>query len=151
MRLSYLLTSESGASIVEFALVLPMTLVLMTGLLSFGVYINNWLLMTNATSLSCQNLAASRSTAAASDPCQLVYNSFQQFSPSLLGSGLTFSLTFSGNPTPYTATTCSGAATYVTQGSSVQLTATHSCSLLTSAVNYIPLCTLTSQITEIIQ
>ncbi len=143
------LSNDSGAQIVEMALVMPVTLIVLTGLLSFGTYINNNLELTNATSLAGQYLAESRSIT--TDPCSDTYTNIKQVAPALVPASMSFQLVLSGAPTPYTGTTCASAATYMTQGATAQLTVTYPCSLAIYEVNLAPGCVLTSQITEIIQ
>jgi Flp pilus assembly protein TadG len=143
------LRCDSGAQIVEMALVMPVTLIVLTGLLSFGTYINNNLELTNATSLAGQYLAESRSIT--TNPCSDTYTNIQQVAPTLVPASMSFSLVLSGAPAPYTGTTCSSAAAYMTQGATAQLTVTYPCSLAIYGANLAPGCVLTSQITEIVQ
>jgi len=148
------LADQNGSSLAEFAFVLPVAMTILTFLLSMGAYINNSLELTNATSLSGQYLAASRSTTPAADPCNLVYTSFTQVSPSLVASGLTFKLVIGptiATGTTYTGTTCSAAAAAMLPNANAQLTVKYPCSLLSFVGDYLPSCALTSQITEIIQ
>ncbi|NML32518.1 TadE/TadG family type IV pilus assembly protein [Paraburkholderia antibiotica] len=56
--------SQRGAATVELALVLPLLLALIFGIVQFGWLINNYLVLTNAASLGAHQLAAERGYAA---------------------------------------------------------------------------------------
>lgn len=53
-------TRQRGAAAVELALVLPLLLALIFGIVQFGWLINNYLVLTNAASLGAHQLAAER-------------------------------------------------------------------------------------------
>ncbi len=142
-------SGERGSTSVETALVMPVLLVILTFLLSVGVYINKNLELSNATSLAGEYLSLSRSTTPASDPCLLVYNSFIQVAPYLTPANLSFTLTIGG--TAYTGTTCTSAASALTQGASATLNVTYPCTLVQFGKNLLPSCQLISQVTEIIE
>jgi Flp pilus assembly protein TadG len=57
--------SERGQTMVEFALVLPILLVLMLGIVQFGVAFNNYVTLTDAVRAGARKAAVSRN---ASDP-----------------------------------------------------------------------------------
>ena len=143
-------SGEEGAALFEMAMVMPVALLVLTGLLSFATFINNNLELANATSLAGQYLALSRSTTAASDPCNVLYSSFEQVAPCLDPAKLTFQLTFNGG-SPNNGTTCTSAATSMAQGANAQIIVKYPCTLGMYGVNFAPTCSLTSQITEIIQ
>jgi hypothetical protein len=154
-------TGQRGAQLYEFAVTLPAVLLVFTGLLSFGVYLNKSIELTNSTSLAGQYLAISRLPApATSDPCAVFVSAFQNVSPYLLPGSLSYTFYFnSRTTTPYTqtftaATSCSAAGTALTgmvQGGSVTATVTYPCSLGVFGLNLAPGCILKSQVTEIIQ
>ena len=56
-----LCAAEQGSALVEFALILPMMLLLTTGILVFGVAMNNYLQLTNAVSIGARTLAVNGS------------------------------------------------------------------------------------------
>jgi hypothetical protein len=58
---------EQGGALVEFALLLPILLLLTTGIMVFGVAMNNYLQLTNAVSIGARNLAISAGITL--DPC----------------------------------------------------------------------------------
>lgn len=141
------LASQEGSHSVETALIMPVAMLVLTGLLSFGVYMNNSLQLANSTSLSGQYLALNRGV---SDPCNLVITTFLQTAAFLQPSSLTFSFVVNGVSYPST-TGCSGNAANTAKGDLVTITVSYPCSLAVYGANLIPGCTLTSQVTEVMQ
>ena len=147
---------ESGVALVELALMIPMALVVFTGLLQVGVYENNSLELQNATGLAAEYLSVSRQPAGNSwDPCALTVSAFQQVAPFLNTSNVTFTFAFqpkgAASATTYTGTTCTAGASVATQQGTAQVTATYPCSLAIYGRNLAPGCTLPAQVTEVIQ
>jgi Flp pilus assembly protein TadG len=60
MRRQINFRSESGQGIVEFALVLPLLLMLVLGIIQFGITFNNYLTLTDATRVGARKAAVSR-------------------------------------------------------------------------------------------
>ncbi len=133
---------------VEMALVLPLYLLLLTGILAFGVALGNYLVLTNATAAGAQLLSISRGLPAAANPCQTVANAVYNASPYLTPASFTFSLSFNGG-TPLTGASCTAGAADMVQGASAQLTATYPCVLAIAGITYS--CLLQASTTEIIQ
>ena len=52
--------NDRGQSLVEFAVCLPVLLLILTGIFTFGIALNNYLMMTNAVSIGARYLAISR-------------------------------------------------------------------------------------------
>lgn len=116
--------SRRGQSVVEFTLVIPILLLVMTGLLSFGLALHNYLVLTNAVNTGAQLLAISRGQT--TDPCATAYAAIQGAAPSL-ASGLT--LTFVIDGSTYSSTkTCTAGAAEMVQGAFAQVTASYPCS-----------------------
>ena len=120
---------ESGAALVELALMIPMALVVFTGMLQFGLYENNSLELQNATSLAAEYLSVSRQPAGNSwDPCALTVSAFRQVAPFLNTSNVTFTFAFqpkgAASATTYTGTTCPTDNTVVTQQGTAQVSTT---------------------------
>jgi len=135
-----------GQSLIEFTLVMPLLLLVTTGMVSFGLALHNDLVLTNAVSTGAQLLAFSRGQT--SDPCATASAAINSAAPSLT-SGL--SLTFVINGTTYSSTTsCTSAASNMVQGATAQVTGTYPCVIAIVGANY-PSCTLRSQVTEYIQ
>jgi len=123
-RLLRALRAEDGSTIAETALVLPVLLVVLTGIFSFGIALNQYLVLTNAVNagarafaLSAGGAANSTSTAANSDPCAYAATTIQSAAPSLSSSNLQYTIIYTvsstGASTTYTGSgstspTCSG-------------------------------------------
>ncbi len=146
-------SGETAQSLVEFALCLPVLLLVVTGITTFGIALNNYVMLTNATSVGARLLAISRGQT--TDPCSIVSTAVYNASPTLKQSGFTFTYVLNG--VSYSGTTCNssstttGAAGNLVQGSPAQLTVTYPCSLAVYKANYAPSCLLKSQTTELVQ
>ena len=125
-----MLSRERGSSMVEFALVAPMVMVLITGMFCFGIGINNYMLLTNAVGAGARALALTRNQTtpalAASDPCAYAVQVANQSAVGLNTSAITYSVTWipsTGAATTYSTASCSGAA--FDQGDTVQVKAVY--------------------------
>jgi Flp pilus assembly protein TadG len=138
---------------VEMALVLPVLLLVVTGILTFGLAFNNYVMLTEATSVGARALAISRGQT--TDPCATASSAVYAAAPLLASSKLSF--TFVLNGTTYTGASCSsgssttGAAGNLKQGAYASVTVTYPCSLAVYGTDYAPNCSLQSQISELVQ
>ena len=116
---------DEGSALVEFALILPMLLMLTTGVLVFGVAMNNYLQLTNAVSVGAR--AVAMSSGITLDPCATASSAIIAAAPALNSSKMTFSYSLNGNP--QSGTSCSsssltsGAAAELVTGTTVVVTA----------------------------
>jgi Flp pilus assembly protein TadG len=145
----------------ELALTAPFLLIVATGIVSFGIFLNQYIQVTDATNIGAKLLAVKRGNTL--DPCSLVSAAVIQATPALNPNLFTFSLTLTGGTiaapqaTTYTGTSCSsssnttGAAANLVQGNPVQVTVTYPCSITAYGASLVPGCTITSQLTEIEQ
>jgi Flp pilus assembly protein TadG len=144
--------SEHGAALVEMALAVPMLLLIVTGICTFGIAFNNYLTLTEASSIGARQVAISRGT---SDPCSVLSSAVDNAAPLLRTANLTFALvltnTTSNTSYSYSGTSCTSASNNMVQGYNAQVTVTYPCNLAVYGVNYLPSCTLKSQIAEIVQ
>jgi Flp pilus assembly protein TadG len=144
---------EEGQAMVEMALALPVLLLVLTGILTFGLAFNNYVLLTEATSIGARTLAISRG--ATTDPCATASSAVIAAAPLLTPASLSFSFVLNGSS--YTGTSCSsgssttGAAANLVQGANAIVTVTYPCSLAVYGANYAPHCSLQAQMTELIQ
>jgi Flp pilus assembly protein TadG len=134
-----------GQAAVEFTLAIPILLLVMTGALSFGLALHNFLLLTNSVNIGAQYLAVSRGQT--TDPCATAYSSISTAAPSL-AANITLSFVIDGVSYPST-NTCSAGAANMVQGASAQITASYPCSL--AIVDMAHTCNLKTQVTEYIQ
>jgi Flp pilus assembly protein TadG len=142
-----------GGSLIEFALVLPMLLLIVTGICTFGIALNNYLMLTDSVGTGARLLAISRGQT--TDPCATTAAAVYNAAPLLVPASFSFSFVLNG--TSYSGASCSsssvttGAAGNLVQGQPAQVTVTYPCSLSVYGINYAPNCTLKAQVTELVQ
>jgi Flp pilus assembly protein TadG len=139
-------SSRRGQSLVEFSFAMPILLITVTGMLSFGIAMHNFLTLTNGVNTGAQVMAMSRGQT--SDPCASVLTAIENAAPGLTGTSI--SLTVVINGTSFTSTSCTAGAADMTQGTLAQVTATYPCVLAIYGMG-VPSCTLRSQASELIQ
>jgi Flp pilus assembly protein TadG len=116
---------EQGQSMVEFALILPMMLLITTGIFVFGIAMNNYLQLTNAVSIGARavaNSAQMSSGGTAADPCAVGAAAIAAAAPGLNAANLSTSFVFNGNPA-VSGPSCASSATELSPGTSVTVTA----------------------------
>jgi len=150
--------SEQGSSLVEFAFVLPMFMLVITATFAFGFTLTKYMQLTNAVNVGGQLLAISRGNY--DNPCTAAVNAIYNAAPNLVAGDLAFTFTFTNNGTSNqytTASECDTAAEATSspifaQGESVQLIATYPCSFIGYGFNFSSLgCSMTAEVTEIVQ
>jgi len=127
------LAGSEGQALLEFALLSPLALLVVLGGIVFGVGLNDYLVLNNATALGAQQLAISRKEA--TDPCAAVYTAVTNAAPNLAAANLTFTIAVGG--TNYVSgvsgsknVTCSGTTDLTAydnneQGQDVSVTVTY--------------------------
>lgn len=143
-------SGESGQSLVEFAMVAPLLLLAVTGILWFGLALNNYQVLTNAVGDGARAFALSRGQTTVTDPCAYAVTTVKGAAPNLTASQLTFTMIYT--PTGGTAktysTTCSGIT--LNTGDTIEMTVTYP-----FAVNVLgwgaKQLTLSAQLTELVQ
>ena len=138
--------SRRGQSLVEFSFAIPILLITVTGMLSFGIAMHNFLTLTNGVNTGAQALAMSRGQT--SDPCAAALTAIENAAPGLTAGSI--SLTVVINGTSFTSTTCTAGAADMSQGTLAQVTASYPCVLSIYGMG-VPSCTLRSQASELIQ
>ena len=141
------LRREEGQALVEFALVLPVLLMIVTGVTSFGLVFYKYVTLTDAVRVGARTLALQRGN---SDPCTSAAN---QTVASAVNVGLTNSeLTFSYNGAPfYTNGSCSGSGASWNQGDSVTVQASIPYSLSIFGLITVHSGTLTARATDAVE
>jgi Flp pilus assembly protein TadG len=157
---------ERGQALLEFAYLLPILLILLLGMIAFGITMNNYLEMTNGVTGGAQALAVSRGQTL--NPCTTVSSPVFAATPNLTQGNLMFTITIgpapggsgssftlasnTANPTCGAANTSSAPASDLTQGAMATVKVTYPCNLKVFGVNFAPSgCTLTAQTAESIQ
>lgn len=140
------LRREEGGPLVEFALVLPMMMIVVTGIFFLGIALALYLQLTNATQVGAQLLSVSRGQT--TDPCASVSAAVEAAAPNLKTSNLTFDYVLDGQA--YSGTTCTAGAAYLVQGTSASLKVTYPVNIGIYGMGWgsIP---LKSQTTELMQ
>jgi len=160
------LGAEKGQALIELALCLPILLTVVTGVMSFGIAIDNYMQLTDAVAVGARSLSLLRLNT--TDPCAVSYAAVTNAAPALVLQG-TISVTTTmyaplatngsggGQLGSYAGRTCSsssnttGAAGNLVQYGGVQVTATFPCNLQVYGLNYWSSCTLSSRSTEVVQ
>jgi Flp pilus assembly protein TadG len=156
-------SGENGNTLVEFALVAPVMLMIMMGIIVIGSTMSNYLQLIEATSSAARTIAVSRSNTL--DPCNTVASAVSGGAPMLTSANLTYTLALNsslganlgtygptkGSLTCSSASYTSGAPSYLQQGGSAVVTVTYPCNLSIYGRNYWSGCTLQAQTTEMIQ
>jgi Flp pilus assembly protein TadG len=146
-------SDERGASLVEFALCVPILLMLVTAITSFGIVLNNYLMLTSAVEVGGRQLAIISGNTL--DPCKDVANSIAAASPLLTSTKLKFTFNLNGNAYPNLAypagTTCTTGVAQVVQALPMSVQVTYPCSISIYGKNLVPNCTLSAQVTELEQ
>jgi Flp pilus assembly protein TadG len=118
---------EQGSALVEMALILPMLLLLTTGMLVFGVAMNNYLQLTHAVNVAARTVSLHGHDAGASsdipDPCATASAAVMSAAPGLTPANMTFSFSFNGIPA--SSTSCTSAAANLVSHTNVTVTATY--------------------------
>jgi TadE-like protein len=151
---------ERGQAVVEMALTVPIFLLLVTGIATFGLVFSNYLSLTDAVYIAGQQLAISR--AQTTNPCSLVGSTISAALPlGMVPGNVTITLVLNGVQygayAGTTASTCSsssnttGAAGNLVQGQNAQILASYPCNLRIYGYNIAPTCNISTQVTELVQ
>jgi Flp pilus assembly protein TadG len=158
---------EQGSTLVEFAFVLPPLLLLLIGMMTFGIAFWNQITLTNATNIAAQLAANSRQQTPV-DLCGPVNNALYQAGSGINNPNVTNPLTFSilvggfaiqnssGSPISSNIKVASTGATacpvQLTQGEQVSLSTTYGCNLNFLAYSFGGnKCLLSAQVAEAVQ
>lgn len=147
-RRPHLMRADEGGAALEFGIVAPVFLMLMLGIVQFGFAFGNYMFLTNAVIAGSQTLSVSRGIAT---PWTSTVNAMVASAPLLTPTLLKANIKIAVNGTACTAdASCASTLTAATGGAAV-VTATYPCDLTIFGVNYVPGCTLTSQVAQFVQ
>lgn len=144
---------QTAQSLVEFAVILPIFLLVITSMFAFGVAFTNWMVLTDATSLGGRTVSISRGNTL--DPCATASTAVAGAAPGLNTSQITFSSVINGSS--YTGTSCNSATTTtgpagsLVQGGYYVLSTTYPCKLTVFGQNLVSNCTLHASVKELVQ
>jgi Flp pilus assembly protein TadG len=149
---------DEGQSLVELAVLLPVLLMVLTGILSCGFALWNYVTLDQGAAQAAQFLADGGETnntngdSTLSDPCQSAFSQITEQATGLNPSNITVTYTMNGTTVgPFTGTaanTCRGDASYLGSGN-VTVTATYPCKIGVYGVSFSSSCLLTSKKTEL--
>ena len=152
-KLRLMLMQDKGQSLVEFALTVPFLLLVVTAIAAFGIAFNNYMVLTEATSVGARQLTVSRGQT--TDPCKTFSGAVYAAAPMLKQANLTFTMSLNGST--YNGTSCSGSPTSgapanMILGTNAVVTVTYPVSVTVYGMKVIPVGTLlTAQLTELMQ
>jgi Flp pilus assembly protein TadG len=154
---AHVCASNEGGALVEFAVVLPILLLTLMGIFTFGIAMNNYNELTESVNNGARLLAISRGLT--SDPCATTVAAIYAAAPSLpqLDSTgklqlFTFSFVLNGTSYPNKTSCTAGVANLMQgQGHAAEVTVTYPCNLSVYGTNFAPNCKLQAQTTELIQ
>ena len=129
---------------VEFALVTPIILILLTGICAFGVAFNNQLTLNRAVGAGSQYLQLIRTTT--TDPCADTFKAVTNAAPNLTPGSITLTFTVPGQPA-YSSNSCPQLTSYLAQGQMISVLANYPCSLLYYGSKASSSCKLSAQVT----
>lgn len=136
----------AGSPAVEFALVGPVLLLLMFGIVTFGIAINNYIELTDAVRSGGRTFAISRSS---STPYTSTTSAITSSAPNLTAAKINTTMTVNG--TACASDSACSTALSTAAGGTLTVRATYPCNLTVMSVNYAPGCTLTATTTELIE
>jgi Flp pilus assembly protein TadG len=140
-----MLKNSEGVSAIEFAIISPVLLMIVTGIFQFGVAMNQYLSLTNAVAQGALTLALSRGT---TTPYSSTTAAIASAAPSLTPAQTTITVKING-------TACTSDATCLpamVAGQSALVKATYPCNLTVMGHNYAPSgCNLLAQTAQMIQ
>jgi Flp pilus assembly protein TadG len=151
-------SEERGAALVETALVMPILMTVIFGMIEMGIMLNNYMQLTNAVAIGGEVLAVDRGNT--TDPCADASNAVLAAAPGLNPANLTFTVILNGvQQTPHTGSiscsstsTSTGMAANLVQGKSAVLRVTSTFNVqvpgfgnITSGLQF------PAQITELVQ
>jgi Flp pilus assembly protein TadG len=132
--------------LVEFAFLLPVFLLLVTGIFSFGLAISNQLTLTQALGTGAQYLQQIRGST--TDPCSDTFAAIKNAAPYLDSTTIKVTVTINGTAPSQTGNSCPGAQSNLTAGVPVTVSATYPCTLTVYSMNFASGCQLSAMVTE---
>ena len=140
-----------GQTAVEFALIVPVVLLVLTAIMILGIAFDQYVALTFATDAGAQLLSMSRGQT--TDPCRTASQAVYSAAPQLAQGNLKFTIVLNGTTVTSNQAqpTCSGTQSNLVQAQNAQVTATYPCNLNIFGLNPAPGCTLSAQTTLMIQ
>jgi len=143
---------SEGSALIEFALIAPLMLALLTGMFGLGFALAIYLQLNNAVDVGARTVAVIRATnsdGTTPDPCAAAVTAISNAAPSLNSTKISYSFTLNGTPYP-NVTTCTGGEANIVTGKVAQITATYPYTLMLFGWKPTPM-TFSAQTTELMQ
>jgi Flp pilus assembly protein TadG len=137
----------SGAAAMEFALVLPPLLLLLFGIIKFGIVFNNYIELTNAAAAGARQLAISRGSAT---PYSSTISTIKAAAPNLAPAKISTVLSVAGAPCTGDSSSCRSAFGDGTSSVTARVVLTYPCDLNVMSV-VVKSCTLNSSSSGAVQ
>jgi Flp pilus assembly protein TadG len=118
---------DEGQALVEMAFVLPMLLLLLTGIFSFGIAFSNKLTLTQAVGIGANYLQTIRTST--SDPCSDTFAAITNAAPYLNATKINVTITINGTTPTQTGHACSGSQSLLAPQVPVTVLASYPCNL----------------------
>lgn len=105
---------NEGSALVEMAVVVPLMMVMITGMCSMGLSLNSYLALSHAADVGARYLAITQGNFAngATNPCAMTATQIQTAAPTLVASKITYSIaltpTAAGTTTTFTSSNGAG-------------------------------------------
>ncbi len=142
---SQIVTGESGSALIEVALVSPLLLLMVFGIIQFGVVMNTNVTLNDSVRVASRTLALMRGNA---DPCGATATKLRNAAQGFTAGNIAISITVNGATFgPSWSPTCAGQGTTMTSGADAAVQATYPCSATVYGIDFIPGCTLRSRTT----
>ena len=142
---------QDGQAVVEMALILPVLLLLIVGILKFGLLYNNYITLTDSVRVGARSLSLGRGLL---DPCTPALTRTKNNAASLKLANSQVTLLVEDGTTGAFVDCKSkvpmGGDTMV-QGNQATVKATYPCDIVIMGINFYPGCTLKAQATEAIE
>ena len=137
---------ERGATAVEFGLIAPVLLLILAGIVDFGITLNNYLELTDAVRVGARQFAIAGST---TTPMSSATTALKAAAANLTPGSIT--ITYKVNTTACATDAACQAALTAAAGQSATVTATYPCSAPMGGITVLQGCTLTSTTTDMIE
>ncbi len=143
------LKDRSGAAAAEFAMILPVLLLVFFAIIQFGITLNNYIELTNAAVSGARQASVNRGS---TTPYSTTVTAIDNGAPNLTAAKIAITMTVAGAACTSDGTACQSA--FGTGGGEAKVTLTYPCNLtvLNAFVGVaIPTCVLTSSASELVE
>lgn len=138
-------SGESGQALIELAVAAPVLLLLVFGILQFGIVMNSYISVNDAIHIGARALSVTRGIA---DPCTTAATKTRTAASGLNVASLQLQMIVHGNTYGYAQIpACNGAGVTMLTGEDATLRGTYPCSAIIYGIDFIPGCTLAAQTT----